>query len=620
MSTPFLRLGICITEEDERHDQLRPDALRPDGCLPVCCTLPPRFARLGFSCARALVPAGPASDLHALGVFKYACTPCCSIEPLLLTLEAPGARRPCTHVLLPDGGSGFKRVPRSVLAVMLKEENEMPEPLPQGADRPPESSGLHPLFPYLGAGGQPFAFLVPHAHPVFVKGGQSEARLPKPGRVFDLVLARSAFEPCPCGANSLTGYFALLVTHELVRADVGRAAGAELAAVAPPATASGRLSVSGLGGVPPSTARTGQPASGLEERPWINAASSFLDLQSLYGADTHFALRARALVGGMLRTDVDASVERTVRLPVVAALVDLFRREHNAVALELAAREPRRFGAEAGRRGEEACYQAARQVTTAIFAQIVVADFLPAVAGAPRWSLARLLANARPFSRAEPVPSHVTAEFKLLMQLHAAIPDGWERGSSGGASDMGSLLSAAMRTPSGRLGATHTPRYLKPVEDRALRWSRAMGMPSFNAVRVALGLPPLSRWEELGASRAVCAELEALYPGGIGELEISVGGAVEAYAAGQGWSLGVTALAALRAQCFASVLGDKFLTSGLTEEALTPWGLQRALTTTRLSQLIDRHATLPDGLSLADNVWKVRRAAAPVGVEAMARA
>ncbi|KAG8469416.1 hypothetical protein KFE25_005871 [Diacronema lutheri] len=636
------RLGLCAREDDEAHFRMRAEEIRPDACLPVCCTLSPRCSLLGASCARVFAPVGAGRELAALGVFKYACTPCCSVEPLLTALEAPGAHRPCTHVLMPDGGSGYKRVPRVVLAVSLKDELQLPEPLPAGAARPPESSGLHPLFPYLGAGGQPFALLAPHANPVYVKGGHSEARLPKPSAVFDAVLARSAFEPCPRGANSLTSYFALLVAHELVRTDVGRAAGSELAAVATPATAGGRTAGSDGGRPPPFGSADGQRAGVLEERPWINAASSFLDLQSVYGGDTLSALRVRALVGGQLRDEegTGATGARTLRLPVVAALLRLFRAEHNVVARELAAREPRTFGVVAGRRGEEACFQAARRVTTAIFAQIVLGDFLPAAAGAPRWALGRALANARPFRRTEPVPSHVSAELKLLLQLHAAIPDGWEHGAGGAAAaqparaaagggvgaqpkhDDGAVLGAAMRAPSGRLGAQHAPRYLKAVEERAVRWSRAMGMPSFNAARVALGLPALSSWDELRASPAVTAKLASLYPGGIADLEISVGAAVEASATEQGWSIGVTALTALRAQCVASVLGDRFLTVELTAEALTPWGLQRVLTTTRLAELIERHAPIGEALSRADNVWSVHRASARamvVGVEAMAR-
>mmetsp|Transcript_43355 Transcript_43355/g.107106 ORF Transcript_43355/g.107106 Transcript_43355/m.107106 type:complete len:325 (+) Transcript_43355:3-977(+) len=313
--------------------------------------------------------------------------------------------------------------------------------------------------------------------------------------------------------------------------------------------------------------------------------------------------------------------ERTLRLPCVRALLALFRAEHNAVARELARREPTYFGPPAGRRADEACYQKAREITSAIFAGIVLGDFLPAIAGAP--PLDRILASARPFEQRMPVPAHVSAELKLLLSLHAAVPDGWALAStsSGGLSDA-QLLHDAIATPSGRLGARHTPRFLRPVEERALRWGRAMGMPSFNQARRALGLRPLRSWAELAPDVQVQAELALLYPGSIDELEIAVGAAVEAGRPGRGWSIGETALAALQAQCVASVLGDRFLTAGLSAESLTPWGLERVLATSRLAQLIARHAPAEGDTPLPPhaNVWRVPPPSNGVGVESLGMA
>lgn len=375
-------------------------------------------------------------------------------------------------------------------------------------------------------------------------------RLPDAGAVFDDLLARGTFAPCPCGANALIVFTALPATHEFFRTDEGR----------------------------------GEDGDGVE-RPWVNANSSFLDLQSLYGSN---AARTRALRdGARLRDGVLGDENRLAALPTVAAILGLFRAEHNAIVDALRRNDPAAFA------DDDACFEQARAIVLAVFILVVLYEYVGGINGSPRWSLERFLLNARPYAE-DPVPMHGSVEFKLLYQFHASIPERWApRDATDGAE---ALLRDAIATPAGAFGARNTPRFLRAAEVKAIEWGRRVGACSYNDLREKIGLPRRTAWAQLSSDPDVRAALERHYPGGVDDLELYVGVTVEEYDAQlvshRGWSIPQTLYYAIRNDAVSSGLGDRFHTRGLDAAHLTEWGYDRALTSGRLAVLVNRHTKL----------------------------
>jgi len=534
-----------LAEDNPSHWPPNTSRLRPDACLPVCCTLPAGCTLLGFAClSKAPCLANPCcitSPMHAVGSFSRLCTPCCSLHPLVEQYTA-GLDRPATAFLSDDGSYGH--VARGDYEALLRDRGDWPEAA--GLRRRADGSGMHPRHPYLGQAGRPYAVAVPNKSVAARLGG----RLPDAGAVFDDLFARGTFAPCPCGANALIVFTALLATHEFFRTDEGR----------------------------------GEDGDGVE-RPWVNANSSFLDLQSLYGSN---AARTRALRdGARLRDGALGDENRLAALPTVAAILGLFRAEHNAIVDALRRNDPAAFA------DDDACFEQARAIVLAIFILVVLYDYVGGINGSPRWSLERFLLNARPYAE-DPVPMHGSVEFKLLYQFHASIPERWApRDATDGAE---ALLRDAIATPAGAFGARNTPRFLRAAEVKAIEWGRRVGACSYNDLREKIGLPRRTAWAQLSSDPDVRAALERHYPGGVDDLELYVGVTVEEYDAQlvshRGWSIPQTLYYAIRNDAVSSGLGDRFHTRGLDAAHLTEWGYDRALTSGRLAVLVNRHTKL----------------------------
>jgi hypothetical protein len=143
-------------------------------------------------------------------------------------------------------------------------------------------------------------------------------------------------------------YMALLATHEFFRTDAGR----------------------------------GEDGDGIE-KPWANANSSFLDLQTLYGPHETATKAIRTFEGGRLKPGALGDIGRLAALPTIAAILSLFAAEHNLAARELATRNPTRFGSQhpdGDVAADEACFQAARAITIATFISIIMCISLNASA------------------------------------------------------------------------------------------------------------------------------------------------------------------------------------------------------------------------------------------------
>lgn len=534
-----------IAEENPAHWPPDTNRYRPDAVLPVCCTLPPACTLLGFACltktpccANACCVLRP---MHGVGVFSRLCGPCCSLQPLVEKYTA-GLDRPATTFLSDDGL--YAHVARADYEAALRGRGDWPAVAHRR--RRADGGGMHPDHPYLGQGGRPYAVAVP-GKSLHKRLGET---LPDAGAVFDRLFARETFAPCPCGANALIVFTALLATHEFFRTDAGR----------------------------------GEDGDGVE-RPWVNANSSFLDLQSLYGATDE---RTRSLRdGAKLRDGAVGDAGRLASLPTVAAILGLFRAEHNAVVDELRRRDPSVAA------DDDACFEQARAIVVATFILVVLYDYVGGINGAPRWALERFLPNSKPYAT-DPVPMHGSVEFKLMYQFHASIPEDWRPASPTATPE--ALLETAIATPAGAFGAKNTPAFLRAAEVKAIDWGRRVGAASYNDLRAKIGLPRRTSWAEVHSRPDVQDALAGLYPGGVDDLELYVGVTVEEYDATRqnntGWSIPETLYYAIRNDAISSGLGDKFHTRGLDAAHLTAWGYERALRSGRLAVLVSRHTTL----------------------------
>lgn len=565
-------LGLCVKPDcfpilfNTKSDHARPDAL----CGTIC-TLPQPCTGLGlcilkYCCCYSI----GANRVEAIGCFQRFCTSCCSMLPIIegLTKTLP---RPPLCFLCPamneaksDDHTVYKHVPiREYIRAMTLYEGWGARPCAERLElhrRSHDGGGIGtPKCPWLGQSQRAFAVAVPN-RPLAARLLRYGQVLPDPEVIWNRLLERKKFVPCPKGANSLLVHTGVLATHEFFRTDAGR----------------------------------GEDGDGVA-RHWINANSSFLDLQSLYGTSEDECKHVRTYSNGQIHTDGRCG-RRLLRLPVVKAILKLFALEHNYIACKLG--ENFRF------KSDDCHFEQARAVLLAQFIQVVSYDYVGSInGGRARSTFERFLQNSRPYSaKTEQVAMHCSVEFKLMYQFHATIPEFFcetgeclldDAGDSTDNFDAESVLKAALTVPSGAFCACNTPRYMKSTEIAAINFARKAGICSFNDMRRHLGLEPYTSFEELSGDTRVQNTLEELYPGGVEHLELYVGCAVEENTGWpSGWSLGKTIFTALVNDALLSGIGDYFYTHDFTKEALTDWGYHHAMTSGRLVHILNRHTSL----------------------------
>lgn len=312
--------GRGEVEGNPIHFMPDPSRVRPDACLPVCCTLPAPCSFVGYLCVKRCCCCCQTqtgnTEKHVIGIFQKLCTPCCSVLPLMKK-NVEGLVRPAHHFVRRKEDGSYEHITREEYEKGLAIAGDIP-PF-SGQWRSADGGGLSKEFPYLGQGGRAYAVSVPNR-----PAAARMAQLPPAEVIFDRLFSRpsGSFTRDPCGANALLVYGALMVTHEFFRTDEGR----------------------------------GEDGDGIE-RPWVNVNSSELDLQVLYGFNKERQSAVRTHSGGRLKDDALGDTGRLAALPEVAAIIGLFRSEHNFIADQLARIYPDRFGAEAGNGADEACFQ-----------------------------------------------------------------------------------------------------------------------------------------------------------------------------------------------------------------------------------------------------------------------
>lgn len=379
-------------------------------------------------------------------------------------------------------------------------------------------------------------------------------------------------------------------------------------------------------------ATTGTSSS--NPRQQVNAITAFVDASQVYGSDAQRAAALRTLQGGHLKTSEggllpfnttglenatppgapasafyvagDVRANENVEL---LALHTLFVREHNRVADRLAASNPSW--------SDEKLYQEARRVVAAELQVITYNEFLPALLGA----------NAlRPYQgyKAQVNPGianeFATAAFRLG---HSLLGDDIEFLNNQGQEvhDPVSLRDAFFNAPLlAETGIDPILKYLasdnaQEIDTRVIddvrnflfgppgaggldlaalniQRGRDHGLADYNAVRVAYGLRPVTRFSEITRDPAVQQALQQAY-GNVNNIDLWVGGLAEDHVPGA--SVGPTFQRILVDQFQRLRDGDRFW----YERDFQGAELQQIRRTT-LADVIRRNSTTTN---LQDNVF-----------------
>ncbi|KAF6838515.1 linoleate diol synthase [Colletotrichum musicola] len=253
-----------------------------------------------------------------------------------------------------------------------------------------DGSHNNPLYPLLGAANQPYARSV---KPRIVTLGA----MPDPGLVFDSIMGRRAFKKHPNNVSSILWYWATIIIHDLFWTDY--------------------------------------------RNPTVSKTSAYLDLSPLYGSNQEMQTSIRTHRDGKLKADSFADKRLLGMPPGVCVILIMFNRFHNHVAENLAAiNEGGRFTppagnlndeatAEAWKKYDEELFQTARLVTSGLYINITLVDYVRNIVNLNRtnskWTLdprQEAGINAGTPDGAEAGTGNVnSAEFNLCYRWHSCI-------------------------------------------------------------------------------------------------------------------------------------------------------------------------------------------------------
>eukprot|EP00753_Platysulcus_tardus_P018075 PLAT6701.1.p1 GENE.PLAT6701.1~~PLAT6701.1.p1 ORF type:complete len:1282 (-),score=621.95 PLAT6701.1:64-3570(-) len=293
----------------------------------------------------------------------------------------------------------------------------------------------------------------------------------------------------------------------------------------------------------------------------VNGATHFLDGSVVYGSSTARASLLRTFVKGQLRLDdtttcppnsdghamagptADASQlltgdDRGNVSPGLLVLHCLFMAEHNRLAEQLWAQHPEWT--------DEQLFQEARCLVIAQLQAVTYSEYLPVLLGKslPEWTAYNPLAN----------PSvDVMFNFASFRYGHSGINSVYTRLDEDGSTMPGLLLRDVYFRPAYLQQGGITPilrglvtqpeadidaQFVDDVrlfveglaKDLAavdIQRSRDVGVPSYNAARVRLGLPAATSFQQISSNAATAAALSAAYGGDVSKVDAFVGGLVE---------------------------------------------------------------------------------------------
>ncbi|KAF4508626.1 hypothetical protein G6O67_004977 [Ophiocordyceps sinensis] len=397
--------------------------------------------------------------------------------------------------------------------------------------RQPDGSNNNPLMPRLGAAGTPYSRTV--------KPGKANlGALPDPETVYEAVMARDGFKRNPNNVSSILWYWATIIIHDLFSTNI----------------------------------KDGNQ----------NDSSSYLDLSPLYGSSKEAVDSIRTFKDGMMKPDTFADKRLIGNPPGVCIILVMLNRFHNHVAGNLAAiNEHNRFPrpapglggeaeaeAAAWRKHDEDLFQTARLITSGLYINITLVDYVRNIINLNRvdttWTLDPRqemgVATGTAKGAESGVGNVVSAEFNLCYRWHSCISEmdeawiedfykqllgddygemnlqalmgglkkfvmsippnpahrtfgGFSRGPDGrfNDDDLAGCIATAIEQPGGAFGARNVPRIMKPVELLGIVRGRKWNLAGLNEFRKHFGLKAYATFEDINSDPAVAESLRNLY-------------------------------------------------------------------------------------------------------------
>jgi prostaglandin-endoperoxide synthase 2 len=286
--------------------------------------------------------------------------------------------------------------------------------------------------------------------------------------------------------------------------------------------------------------------------------------------------------------------DRVNTTPFGVMLNTLLLREHNRIAGELEARNPTW--------DDERVFQTARNIMIPIFIKIVVEQYInhatplpfalhadPTVAWTANWNR----------------PNWIAVEFSLLYRWHSLMPDAinWPGGppiplktffkDNRPLINVGleAAFAAAAAQPAAELGAFNTADALLDVEILAVLQSRLNRLDTYNNYRVAYGMDPATRFDQISTDPAVAALLETLY-GTPDAVEFYPGLFAEDRIPDS--PLPGLLLRMVAVDAFSQALTNPLLSAHVfNADTFTPWGLDLINNTHKLGDILERQNPNP---------------------------
>lgn len=480
--------------------------------------------------------------------------------------------------------------------------------------RSADGSYNNPLYPQMGAAGTTYARSV---RPTIMPPGA----LPDPGLIYDSVMRRSnsGYRKHPNNVSSILWYWATIIIHDLFWTDYRDMTKSK--------------------------------------------TSSYLDLSPLYGSNQEMQNSIRTFQGGKLKPDSYADKRLMGMPPGVSVLLIMFNRFHNHVAEHLAAineggrftpppgprpglsnplpagggskenNESERKSDDAWKKYDEDLFQTARLVTSGLYINITLVDYVRNIVNLnrcdttwtldPRQEMGRDVGTAA--GAAAGTGNVVSAEFNLCYRWHSCISEkddrwiqkmyaelfgkpatevgiqdmvmgfakfdqsipedpglrtfgGYKRGPETGRysdDDLVECITSAIEDCAGAFGARNVPIAMRPVEILGILQGRKWHVAGLNEFRKHFGLKPYDTFEELNSDPEVAGCLRHLYehPDFV---ELYPGlvaeEAKEPMVPGVGIAPTYTISRVVLSDAVCLVRGDRYYTTDYSPRALTNWG------------------------------------------------
>lgn len=480
--------------------------------------------------------------------------------------------------------------------------------------RSADGSYNNPLYPQMGAAGTTYARSV---RPTIMPPGA----LPDPGLIYDSVMKRpnSGYKKHPNNVSSILWYWATIIIHDLFWTDY----------------------------------RDMNKSN----------TSSYLDLSPLYGSNQEMQNTIRTFQDGKLKPDSYADKRLVGMPPGVSVLLIMFNRFHNHVAEHLATineggrftpppgprpglsnpetapglskeeETARRKGENAWKKYDEDLFQTARLVTSGLYINITLVDYVRNIVNLNRcdttWTLDPRQQMGRDAGTSKGAESGtgnvVSAEFNLCYRWHscisekddrwiqdfyadlfgkpatevgvqdmvmgfakfeASIPDdpaertfsGYKRDPTTGRfkdNELVECITSAIEDCAGAFGARNVPISMRPVEILGILQGRKWHVAGLNEFRKHFGLKPYETFEELNSDPEVASCLRHLYehPDFV---ELYPGlvaeEAKDPMVPGVGIAPTYTISRVVLSDAVCLVRGDRYYTTDYNPRSLTNWG------------------------------------------------